>query len=396
LHVLNGLDPCLGGPPVAVRNIVVATSREGIEVELAACDGGGPHIDDLVADLGKESVTLRWFPITGGRADPLVRWGASALMLRYLWQRIPDFDVVHLHGAWSFPSLLGAARARVRALPIVLTPHETLTEFDIEHARSMWRTKQKRAVGSALVRLVDVILFSSDIEHRDSRIARSADCRVRAHPVVDERVPPGERGSSDDAPLRVGFLGRLHPKKNLPALIDAVAQCAAVRLIVAGSGPDEAKCRAQANSLSLNSRVEWLGFVAGAGKNDFFGSIDLLAMPSLYECFGVSAAEAMAAGVPVLVSNTVGIAQVVVAHGAGVVTGNDSKSIAAAITRLQDDRTILGRCRRGAAQAAREQFSFADFGREIERIYRDLVTRRRRKDPDAGAGYGFSELLRDR
>jgi glycosyltransferase involved in cell wall biosynthesis len=298
-------------------------------------------------------------------------------MLRYLWQRIPDFDVVHLHGAWSFPSLLGAARARVRALPIVLTPHETLTEFDIEHARSMWRTKQKRAVGSALVRLVDVILFSSDIEHRDSRIARSADCRVRAHPVVDERVPPGERGSSDDAPLRVGFLGRLHPKKNLPALLGAVAQCGAVRLIVAGSGPDEAACRTHANTLSLNSRVEWLGFVAGTAKNDFFGSIDLLAMPSLYECFGVSAAEAMAAGVPVLVSNTVGIADVVAAYGAGVVTGHDSKSIAAAITRFQDDRTILGRCRSGAPQAAREQFSFADFGREIERIYWDLVRQRR-------------------
>lgn len=306
LHVLNGLDPKLGGPPVAVRNIAIAASRRGVEVELAGCDAGGAHVADLAAQLRRESVTLRSFPITG-HAEPLTRWGASLPMMRYLWRRIPSFDVIHLHAAWSLTTLVSAVRARIAGVPTVLTPHETLTGFDIDVSRSRWRARQKQLVGAQLVRLIDVVLFSSAIERRDSPIARATDSRVVAHPVVDERAQVSMKRSAGER-LRVGFLGRLHPKKNVPALLDAVAQCADVELTVAGSGAEEARYRERAKSLGLDSRVEWLGFLAGSAKSDFLDAIDVLAMPSLYECFGISAVEAMEAGVPVIVSDTVGVA----------------------------------------------------------------------------------------
>jgi glycosyltransferase involved in cell wall biosynthesis len=373
LHVLSGLDPKLGGPPVAVRNIVVAASRQGVDVELAACDVGGEHVGQMAAELRRESATLRPFPITG-RSEPLVRWGVSGPMLAYLYRRIPSFDIVHIHGAWSLTSLAGGVRARIAGVPSVLTPHETLTDFDIDGSRSRMRTWQKRIIGGLLVRLIDVVVFSSEIERRDSALARHADSRVLAHPVVDEwRHRPARRRSGDG--LRVGFLGRLHPKKNLAALLDAVARCADVAIAVAGSGPEETAHRDRAGRLGLDARVEWLGFVARSKKREFLEMIDVLAMPSLYECFGMSAVEAMQAGVPVIVSDTVGVAAAVSAYGAGIVTGHDAGSLTAAITRLRDDVVLLERCRSGAARAACAEFSFDNFGEEIERIYEDLAHR---------------------
>jgi glycosyltransferase involved in cell wall biosynthesis len=377
LHVLSGLDPKLGGPPVAVRNIVVAASRQGVDVELAACDVGGEHVGQMAAELRRESATLRPFPITG-RSEPLVRWGVSGPMLAYLYRRIPSFDIVHIHGAWSLTSLAGGVRARIAGVPSVLTPHETLTDFDIDVSRSRMRTWQKRIIGGLLVRLIDVVVFSSEIERRDSPIARAAEARVLPHPMVDERSQRPPNAPSSDQ-LRVGFLGRLHSKKNLPALLEAVSRCPGVELAVAGSGPEEAAYRERARSLGLDSRVEWLGFLAGTAKRDFLHAIDVLAMPSLYECFGVSAVEAMQAGVPVIVSDTVGVAAAVSGYEAGIVAGRDTESLAAAITRLRDEPALRARCGCGASQAAREEFSFATFGRGIERIYSELAIRRSRE-----------------
>jgi glycosyltransferase involved in cell wall biosynthesis len=373
LHVLNGLDPKLGGPPVAVRNMVVAAAREGVEVELAACDVGGEYVAEARAALAEEGVTLESFSITG-TAEPLVRWGASLPMLQYLWRRAPSFDVVHVHGAWSITSLGGALRPRLAGRPTVLTPHETLTDFDIDVARSRWRTRQKRVLGAGLLRLVDVVVFSSEIERRDSPIAAAADVRVLAHPVVDqENHDPAPPRSGEG--FRVGFFGRLHPKKNLPVLLEAVAGLPGVTLSVAGSGPEESAYRNQADSLGLTSRAQWLGFISGDTKREFLGSIDVLAMPSQYECFGLAAAEALEAGVPVVVSDTVGIAPAVSQYGAGLVTRRDPTALSAAIARLRDDPALLDRCRSGAIRAATEAFSFKTFGAGIRAIYAELVER---------------------
>lgn len=374
LHVLHGLDPKLGGPPVAVKNIVIAAARRDVEVELAACDVGGPHVDKAADDLASESATLRSFPITGS-AEPLVRWGVSVPMISYLWRRIPSFDVVHVHGAWSMTTLVGALRARLAGVPTVLTPHEDLVEYDINVSRTRLRARQKRIIGAQLVRSVDAVAFSSEIEARDSPIVRGADSHVLPHPVVDERSERSAKPTSGER-LRVGFLGRLHPKKNLPALLDAIARCADVELVVAGSGPEDVNYRERARSLGLDSRIEWLGFVTGDAKREFLDEIDVLAMPSLYECFGVSVAEAMEASVPVIVSDTVGVADIVGVSRAGIVTGHDAESLAAAIARLRDDPALLNRCRLAAARAARAEFSFGTFGTRIERIYAELATRK--------------------
>lgn len=376
LHVLNGTDPRLGGPPIAVRNMVVAAARQGIEIELATCDpvDAGP---ELLADYrGATGVALSAFPISG-RAEPLARWGVSLPLLVHLWRRIPEVHVVHVHGMWTVPSILAAARARYVGVSTVLTPHETLTDFDIDVSRSPRRTRQKRALGALVLRLVDEVIFSAEIERRDSPIAKRAKSHVISHPVVDETAlgSPACAVSRDGVAV-VGFLGRLHPKKNLPLLLDALARCPGLELLIAGAGPHEAESRERAALLGIGGRVRWLGFIDAHAKPDFFSRVDVLAMPSQYECFGMSAVEAMAAGVPVVLSDTVGVAAATSAFGGGIVTGLEPGQIAQALGRLRDDPQLLRDCRRGALQAAREEFSFARFGARIESLYAALAVPR--------------------
>jgi glycosyltransferase involved in cell wall biosynthesis len=117
---------------------------------------------------------------------------------------------------------------------------------------------------------------------------------------------------TDDGPLRIGFLGRLHPKKNLDVLIRAVRRASNdARLLVAGEGPSgyTANLKGLVAELEMEDRIEWLGFTEGSSKWHFIDQIDVLAMPSQYECFGMAAAEAIARGTPIIVSQHTGMAE---------------------------------------------------------------------------------------
>jgi glycosyltransferase involved in cell wall biosynthesis len=95
-------------------------------------------------------------------------------------------------------------------------------------------------------------------------------------------------------------------------------------------------------------------------------------MPSAYESFGIAAVEAMSAGVPLIVSPTVGVSDVVARHGAGVVSIPDRDLLAAAITRFAVDRPFLERAEAGGHAAAAE-FSFDLHGARLQCEYLRLL-----------------------
>jgi glycosyltransferase involved in cell wall biosynthesis len=124
------------------------------------------------------------------------------------------------------------------------------------------------------------------------------------------------------------FLGRLHPKKGCDILLDAFARVSSrepISLVLAG--PDqigwEAELRQQVARLNLTERVVFTGMLEGAMKQGAFASADAFVLPSHQENFGIAVVEALAAAVPVLISNRVNIWREIDADRAGRVESDD-------------------------------------------------------------------------
>ena len=182
------------------------------------------------------------------------------------------------------------------------------------------------------------------------------------------------RGEGRD--LRVGFLGRIDPKKNLDLLIDSMAQLPDhVRLVIAGDGPADLiySLRRRAAGLGVSGRLEWLGFVEPGDRTRFLENVDLLAMPSAFESFGLSAAEAMLHGVPVLVSERTGIAEVISRHGGGRITEAGASAIATAIGELDAERGALSKMGARGQAAVREELDYTRIGQALRDAYADAV-----------------------
>ncbi|MBI3516409.1 MAG: glycosyltransferase family 4 protein, partial [Proteobacteria bacterium] len=150
------------------------------------------------------------------------------------------------------------------------------------------------------------------------------------------------------------------------------------RLIVGGAG-DEAY-RAEIDALiarhNVGDRVEWLGFIDEVAKPGFFQRIDALAMPSAFECFGLVAAEALGAGVPVIVSPTVGVADMIADADCGIIVPPRADALAACLRSLGDGAQ-LARWRANARPTALRLFSFGAHGARLRDVYDTMVSARR-------------------
>jgi glycosyltransferase involved in cell wall biosynthesis len=138
-------------------------------------------------------------------------------------------------------------------------------------------------------------------------------------------------------------------------VLEAVVGRPDMSVKIAGTGPKPLvdALRDLAEHLGIASRVSWLGFIDSSRKSSFFADIDVVVMPSTYECFGLAAAEAICAGVPAVVSSRSGIARVVAEYEAGLVIEPTVGSLRRALESLRDP-SLLRNLARNAGLAARE------------------------------------------
>jgi glycosyltransferase involved in cell wall biosynthesis len=295
-------------------------------------------------------------------------------LLLWLARSARRFDVVHFHGAWTFTSLAGSMVAKALGRPVVLSPHETLTDFEIDTSGPFFRVI-KRTLRRAYLNWFDLIITASSLELRDSRHGVSRARVITLHHPVGSPAPSAQAlTTSTSANLRIGFLGRLVAKKNIDLLIRVLATLPeTVTLRIAGEGTTEfsTSLQALARECRVDQRIEWLGFVSDEAKSAFFESIDLLALPSAYECFGMAAAEAMVAGVPVLVSPTCGVAEVVAAGG-GFIAAPTDEATEQILRSLFVDRSKLASAACRAVASARA-FSLEEHGTRLKCEYESLL-----------------------
>jgi glycosyltransferase involved in cell wall biosynthesis len=374
LHVIPATAPRYGGPSIAVHAMAKGVRDLGAEVTVATTDADGrgrlpvPH----GRPTETEGVEYRYFP----RSLP-GEWKLSLPLGRWLHANAGRFDVVHVHALFSYATIPGCRAALRRSVPYVLRPLGTLDPWSLAQGSARKRPYLALVEGTHL-RGAAAIHATSAAE-AEGIAALGFGARVRVIPLGAEPASaPRTRGPG--GPLRVLFLARLHPKKGLPLLLDAVAALlregrAEVELEVAGDGDPayRRELEARTRALGIAGRVRFLGRVEGSAKARALADADLFVLPSYQENFGIAAAEAMAAGLPVVVSDRVGIAEQVAEAGAGTVVPCDAAALAAAIRGAALDPEARLRAGERAAGLARGAFAWEHTSRRLLELYRELA-----------------------
>jgi glycosyltransferase involved in cell wall biosynthesis len=197
-------------------------------------------------------------------------------------------------------------------------------------------------------RLVHV---TSPLEARGVRelgIAVPVRCIPLAVTMPEEGPPRRERSD-----FRMLYLSRLHPVKDVTTLLRAFAQLGRsdMRLTIAGEGDAGYvnRLHALAQDLHINAMVDFAGHLGAVQKQNAWRDHDLFVLPSLHENFSLATIEALATGMPAIVTDQVGVADRIAAVGAGrVVPCGNVGALASALTEMRDDAA-----RRHAAVQAR-------------------------------------------
>jgi glycosyltransferase involved in cell wall biosynthesis len=174
------------------------------------------------------------------------------------------------------------------------------------------------------------------------------------------------------------YVGTLHPRKNLPRLVEAFAllnsQLATrnLQLVIAGrKGWLYGEIFARVKALGLTDKVVFTGYVADADLPALMSGARLFAFPSLYEGFGFPVLEAMSCGLPVVCANTSSLPEVA-GDAALLVNPLDTTALAAAMARLLTDEPLrVTLVARGYAQAQR--FSWQRAAQEVMAIVMAII-----------------------
>jgi len=329
-------------------------------------------------DHGVDIVTLR----------SVARYRAHTIapgVVRYCLDRLRSFDVVHVYGTYDLLGPVVAAFSRRWGIPYVVEP---LGMFRPIVRNVGLKRAYRRLLGWPLVMGAEAVIATSELERgelvADGVPASKIVVRRNGLDLVQFNALPGrgafrrEVGIPDDVPL-ILYLGRLSRKKGLDLLLEAFPslQESAVLAIV---GPDDGDGCLQEIAqlrmrLRLDGRVRVVGPRFGADKTAAFADADVFVLPSRSENFGNAAAEAVACGVPVVVTDRCGIAPLV-RDRAGLVVPCEMDALAGALRRLIEDADLRSRFRAGA-RAMREELSWDEPIAQMERLYLEIVGRSR-------------------
>lgn len=221
-----------------------------------------------------------------------------------------EFDIIHAHDWLTY--LAGIAAKELTGKPLVVHVHATSFDRGTEdQIDSRVYDIEKRGMMAA-----DKVIAVSDLTRNIviNKYGIDPEKVVTVHNAVDfsgrENVKV-ERGVRDKV---VTFLGRITFQKGPEYFIEAAAKVLkrtdGVRFVMAGSGDMMNRCIRYVARLGISDRFHFTGFLRGAEVQKMFAMSDVYIMPSVSEPFGISPLEAMRSGVPAVISNQSGAAEV--------------------------------------------------------------------------------------
>jgi glycosyltransferase involved in cell wall biosynthesis len=375
LHVVPSYIPAYryGGPIHSVHGLCKALAARGHRVDVATTNVDGDSVSDVpvATPVDLDGVQVHYFPSTALR-----RLYHSPRMDRFMAEGVARWDLVHTHSVFLWPTTAAARIARGAGKPYVVSPRGMLVRDLIQRRSSLLKKSWIGLFERANIDKAAAVHVTSKVEG-DEMLALGLKPR-RIFEIPNGYDLPAAKGAVAPDPglpdRYVLFLGRISWKKGIDRLLRAMALVPGLPLVVAGNDDENywPSMAALASEPGLAGRVHSIGYVEGARKEALLRGATMLALASYSENFGNVVLEAMALGVPVVVTPEVGLAPQVAARGAGLVADGEPARFAEAIARLAGDEALRARCAQAALAAARE-YSWDSVAARMEDEYRALL-----------------------
>jgi glycosyltransferase involved in cell wall biosynthesis len=380
LHVIPSVSYQAGGPSQVIFPMCRSLGALGVDVLLATTDDGVSSSEFRVS--GSQS------RLPSGPADSVIRefrgvqtiyfpkqWGQSFKYSRpfsaWLNNNVAEYDLVHIHAVFNHACIAAARACRRQGVPYVVRPLGTLDPWSMKQKnwrkQLFWHGGVKTVLSSAAA-----VHYTAEAEQQGTEASLGLN-----HGVV---IPLGvELPTGEPAPremfgklqeLRrhpyVLVLSRLLPTKGIDVLLEAFLTLLKEndfdewRLVLAGEGPPKyvAALRETVAAARADGLVLFPGWLDGAEKEAALRHASLLALPSYHENFGLCLIEALAYGVPVIVSPQVNLAPEIEASGAGWVAEIETGALLSALqAALNSDEELAQRGAAGLALARRYDWS---------------------------------------
>ncbi len=345
-----------GGPLRVAVNQCAVLRKHGHDVTI-----GGSFRGFRSAPSSIEGIPAKLFPANLA----LPRSGFAGLASPRLWvwlaRSASQFDVIHIHLARDLVTLPAAWIVSQRGVRYVVQTHGMIDESG--HALS--RPLDALLTLPVLHRAHRVLYLTSDERTDLEKVAGRDSMAMMAMP---NGVPCPEFMRVAPSSIEVLYLARLAARKRPLAFVRAAealrSEFPNVRFTLVG--PDEGEGRAVSEAIDLarssGSRLEWEGPVPPAGSFDRMSRASIYVLPAVNEPYPMSVLEAMSAGLPVIVTESCGLASFVRDTGSGLVVGSDDESLVAGIRQLllqPDLAAQLGASGRVAVQSQRNMDSIA-------------------------------------
>ena len=389
LHVVASLAPRHGGPTEAALGMVRALRSEGVDASILSSDDDvGGTLDVPLNEWTQHEGAPVWFiPRVRAKQHSLVGFTYAPGFKTWLKQYLSGYDFAHVHTVFSHPANVAMRAAQSFSVPYAVRPLGQLCRWSLGQ-RSFIKHLQLALFTRRNVNGAAFIHTTSCMEAEEtSGVGFTSPCKILPlgldmPPVIANARAElrAELGVPQDR-IIVIFMSRIHQKKGIELLLDACAQLSgrAFDLVLAGTGDEKyiTTLKEQITSLKLDARVRWFGFATGERKWRLMQGADLFVLPSYSENFGIAVAEALACGLPVIISDQVALCDEVSEYSLGRVVPTNPKTLATALASLLDSASERVVISQRARAVAAERFGWPSAAKRLIAAYDEVLSARK-------------------
>lgn len=385
LLVVPALAAVYGGPSRIARDLAVALGRRGLDVDLVTTNADGCR--------SIAHPTTQWIQCDHYRVRYFSRWGSNEYkfcprLTIWLLRRTCRYDLVHVISLFNFPVLATALACQFRKVPYIVNPQGMLEPWALAYKgwkKRIYYNLIERPVILRRARAIHALNVNEATNIGALRMGppvfvlpNGIDVKETIVNANDGPEPFLERFPAARGKTILLFLHRIDPKKGLDLLARAFAlvrpQFPNTHLIIAG--PDHVGYTAEVRRFFEETgnvdAVTFTGMLEGEMKHSALAASDIFVLPSYSEGFSMSVLEAMAAGLPCVITTGCNFPEAGIAQVARV-TAIDATEFAAALRELLADSTAAEAMGQRAQVFVAENYTWDKIAARFEAIIAELI-----------------------